>query len=84
MSASTNMGHVTSFEAWEIETAHQQLTHLNRWRLPWIECPCGANRRVQEAYRCLYCDIWFCIDCAGEHFGETKAAFLERKAKDGN
>jgi len=80
MSASTNMGHVTSFEVWEIETARRQFKDYYRG-MP-TECPCGRMVAPCQPYRCLYCDIWFCEDCAGEHFGETKAAFLERKAKE--
>lgn len=32
---------------------------------------CGCNKLVgwKFMYRCLYCGIWFCKDCAEQHFG---------------
>jgi hypothetical protein len=32
---------------------------------------CGCNKLVgwKFMYRCLYCGVWFCKDCAEEHFG---------------
>lgn len=32
---------------------------------------CGCNKLVgwKYMYRCLYCGIWFCRDCAERHFG---------------
>lgn len=33
-----------------------------------VTCPCGASGPVTGAYRCLYCDVWFCPDCADAHF----------------
>jgi len=35
-----------------------------------ITCPCGERIPLMEAYRCLFCGIWFCKDCAEEHFTE--------------
>jgi len=36
-----------------------------------VTCPCGLRKSVTLQYRCLYCGIWFCDVCAGEHFGQS-------------
>lgn len=33
---------------------------------------CSRLVRLMFAYKCLYCDFWFCKSCAGIHFGKTK------------
>lgn len=38
-----------------------------------IVCCCGQLRHHTLAYRCLYCGLWFCINCAEKHFGKTIA-----------
>jgi len=44
----------------------------------WDEIPvqhlkirCGCNKLLKHIYmyRCLYCGIWYCKECAEEHFG---------------
>lgn len=37
--------------------------------LVWITCPCGRRIALRAAYKCLYCSLWFCGQCAKEHFG---------------
>ena len=34
-----------------------------------IRCGCNKFSQWRNMYRCLYCGIWFCADCAEEHFG---------------
>lgn len=55
-----------------------------------VTCECGVSIDLPDAYRCLYCGIWFCFECAEKHFGKTveqhmnerRAAFLaKRRAK---
>lgn len=36
-----------------------------------VRCPCLKLVRVKHAYRCLYCNIFFCKECAEKHFGQT-------------
>ena len=36
-----------------------------------IRCVCERFVLWQHMYRCLYCGIWFCKDCAEEHYGMT-------------
>jgi hypothetical protein len=33
-----------------------------------VTCPCGNRRNVRSAFRCFYCEVWFCPDCAEDHF----------------
>lgn len=37
-----------------------------------IHCPCGRPRALELAFRCLYCGVWMCAKCAGEHFGDSR------------
>lgn len=34
-----------------------------------IRCGCHKLVNYKYAYRCLYCGVWYCRDCAQEHFG---------------
>lgn len=34
-----------------------------------IKCGCHKQVKLIYAYRCLYCGIWYCRECAQEHFG---------------
>lgn len=36
-----------------------------------VKIRCGCNKLVgwMFMYRCLYCGIWYCKDCAEKHFG---------------
>lgn len=34
-----------------------------------VRCGCLKLVRWMYAYRCLYCGVWFCKQCAEEHFG---------------
>jgi len=35
-----------------------------------VTCPCGTRRNVRDMFQCFYCEVWFCQDCAEDHFGE--------------
>jgi len=37
-----------------------------------IHCNCGNVRHWTRVFRCLYCGVWFCQECAEEHFGFRK------------
>lgn len=43
-----------------------------------VTCECGRTIPLRFAYKCLYCDLWFCTKCAGDHFGETREAYQKR------
>ena len=36
-----------------------------------VRCPCLKLVKWSYAYRCLYCGVFFCKECAEEHFGKT-------------
>ena len=60
------------------EVVNHQLKEINDPIRPFVRCPgCLKKLRMDQAYRCLYCGIWWCEKCAETHFGQTKA---ERKA----
>ena len=44
----------------------------------YIKVRCGCNRLIalKRAYRCLYCDIYFCMECAEQHFGKRRSTRL--------
>ena len=43
-----------------------------------MRCPCLKLIRFRDAYKCLYCGVYFCEQCAEEHFGKTKAEYREQ------
>lgn len=34
-----------------------------------VKCGCHKKVKLIYAYRCLYCGIWYCKQCAETHFG---------------
>lgn len=32
---------------------------------------CGRQVSIKNAFKCLYCNFWFCKECAEIHFGKT-------------
>ena len=34
-----------------------------------IRCGCHKLQKWEYMYRCLYCGVWYCRECAQEHFG---------------
>ena len=42
-----------------------------------VKIRCGCNKLVswKYMYRCLYCGIWYCADCAEVHFGIGQTLF---------
>jgi hypothetical protein len=34
-----------------------------------LRCGCHKLAKWQYMYRCLYCGVWYCKECAEEHFG---------------
>ena len=37
-----------------------------------VTCPCGYELDVRQAYKCLFCGIWFCETCAHRHFAQPE------------
>ena len=42
-------------------------------RMATITCGCGSIRSLVNMYKCLYCNEYYCVSCAQEHFGKTVA-----------
>jgi hypothetical protein len=37
-----------------------------------IHCAdCGLRRHLMLTFRCLYCGVWFCGNCAERHFSDA-------------
>lgn len=53
-------------------------------RLATITCPCGWKRAALRMYQCLYCKIWFCHQCAEQHFGKTVAEYRQEHPIEGS
>lgn len=46
-----------------------------------VRCVCLKLVKMKYAYRCLYCGIFYCRECAEQHFGKTVA---EYRSEHGN
>jgi len=40
-----------------------------------IRCVCLKMVRMKYSYRCLYCGVFYCRECAEQHFGKTVAEY---------
>ena len=38
---------------------------------PNVTCECGLTSPLRFLYRCLYCKMYLCQQCAEIHFGKT-------------
>ncbi len=45
-----------------------------------IRCSCLTLVRWVDAYRCLYCGIFYCRACAEQHFGKTIEEYRAERA----
>lgn len=64
----------------------EQLKQLNRCdKFPCVKLPCaGCKKRVTmyKMYRCLYCGVWYCKECAEHHFGMRVPTWQEDNANE--
>lgn len=52
---------------------------------PFVRCGCMRKLWMHEAYKCLYCDEWYCKTCAESHFGKTVEQYrIENPIKIGD
>lgn len=42
---------------------------------------CNNRISIAFAYKCLYCNYWFCATCAELHFGKTRKEYKEERLK---
>lgn len=55
-----------------LEAIGEQAVEMDGQPMVSITCPCGVTVSLPNAYRCFYCDIYFCRGCAPDHFDENK------------
>lgn len=55
-----------------LKTVGKQYAKIYNKHLPTIECPCGREYRINNMFKCLYCEVFFCRSCAKEHFGQSR------------
>ncbi len=46
-----------------------------------VECECERVIPLRFVYRCLYCGIWLCQECAEIHFGKTREQYLNERSQ---
>ncbi len=46
-----------------------------------IRCPCLKLVKLRHAYRCLYCGVFFCKECAEQHFGKTVEQYKKERSE---
>lgn len=55
----------------KVEFVAKQTGEANDKFRPFVRCGCWKKLWMPEAYKCLYCDEWYCRECAEIHFGKT-------------
>lgn len=60
----------------KLKLVHGQTMEIVRHKhgadLPLITCPgCLRKLKIMWLYRCLYCSLYFCKECAEHHFGAS-------------
>lgn len=48
---------------------------------PQVTCECGRSFPLRFTYRCLYCGMFLCQQCAEIHFGKTRDQHNLEQAK---
>jgi hypothetical protein len=61
----------------KIRFVYLQLKQAQDHIRPFVRCGCRKTLGMHNAYKCLYCGQWYCMQCAEEHFGKTIAQYRE-------
>lgn len=56
------------FMGWQLSMIKEQVGWGMDADKVTVKCGCQKVKLIY-AYRCLYCGIWYCKECAEEHFG---------------
>jgi hypothetical protein len=64
-------------EGWDRPPTEEEIAFKNKQESqiePDLEltCLCGTVSPLVDMYRCFFCGIWLCYNCAKEHFGDNK------------
>jgi hypothetical protein len=50
----------------EVLSQSREIIHI---QAVYVTCPCGRKISLLFSYRCFYCGLWLCTECAERHFG---------------
>ena len=54
------------------KVVQKQLSQI-RANNTWVDCgTCESAYPLWKLYRCYYCGIWICENCASHHFGKKR------------
>lgn len=53
-----------------LEVIGIQYNQIYEEDIPTIKCPCGKEYSLNNLFKCLYCEVFFCKSCASIHFSE--------------
>jgi hypothetical protein len=62
----------SKFVAWQSNMIVEQSAMGTRVEHIVVRCMCNTKIPVLESYKCLYCNIRFCVKCGQKHFGYRK------------
>lgn len=55
----------------------QQLDQV-MWDPSWVSCAtCGLKCPLWKMYRCYFCGLWVCENCAPKHFSKKRSLMVE-------
>ncbi len=57
------------FMGWQLKMIKEQVGWGMAADKVTVKCGCHKKVKVLYAHRCLYCGIYYCRNCAQEHFG---------------
>jgi hypothetical protein len=50
----------------------------------WVDCgTCESSYPLWKLYRCYYCGVWICENCAPHHFGKKRELMAVAPAASG-
>jgi len=61
----------------------RQLEQIKGTDHQFVTCNCGRHPAVFRSYKCLYCGVFLCPECAEIHFGQTRAEYDQKHAAQG-
>ena len=61
------------FMDWQLKMIKEQVGWGMTADKVTVKCGCHKKVKVLYAHRCLYCGIYYCRECAQEHFGYSIA-----------
>lgn len=53
--------------------------HEAKGQQPSLTCECGLKMPLRFFYKCLYCKMYLCEQCAEIHFGKTVEEYKQEQ-----